>query len=46
MSHDLDRFWRILLLTNAAEVELSVLIGVGGYGCPNAIKQRRMNNTS
>ena len=30
MSHDFDRFCRILRLTNTADVELSVLIGVGG----------------
>ena len=41
MSHDFDRFCVILSCTNALAVELSTLIGVGGCGCPKAMRVRR-----
>ena len=42
----MERFCRISQFTNVTAVELSVLIGVGGCGCPRAIKHRRMKITN
>ena len=42
ISHNFERFVRIFLLTKSEEVELLVVSGVDGCGCPRAIRRRQV----